>query len=211
MKKCTIIGCGPGSEDYLTPAACRAVEHASVIVGTKRLLELFPKSPAEKVAVGARIEEVLDLVALRQDSDSIVFLVTGDPGIFSLSKLVVKRFGRDSCEVIPGISSVQAAFAKLALDWADARIISAHKENPSDQEWSSVGASDKIAVLAGRKAALEWLAAAVPELEGRRRIFVCEDLTLASEKVYETTAKELADVELSSRTIILIIKSEILE
>ena len=63
----------------------------------------------------------------------------------------------------------------------------------------------------GRKAALEWLASAVLELKDRRRLFVCEDLTLASENVRETTADELADLELSSRTIILILKSELLE
>jgi cobalt-precorrin-7 (C5)-methyltransferase len=211
MKKCTIVGCGPGSEDYLTPVAHNAVEQANVIVGSKRLLELFPKSRAEKVAVEAHIEEVLDLVASRPDSEAIVFLVTGDPGIFSLSKLVLERFGRDFCTVIPGVSSVQAAFAKLALDWADARIISAHKDNPSDQEWRSARACSKIAVLTGRKAALEWLAGAVLELKDRRRLFVCEDLTLASENVRETTADELADLDLSSRTIILILKSELLE
>ena len=169
MKKCTIVGCGPGSEDYLTPAAHNAVEHASVIVGSKRLLGLFPNSRAEKVAVESHIEEVLNLIASKPDSETIVFLVTGDPGIFSLSKLVVERFGRDFCEVIPGVSSVQAAFAKLALDWADARIISAHKDNPSDQEWKSTHVCGKIAVLTGRKAALEWLANAVLELKTKTR------------------------------------------
>ena len=45
----SIVGCGPGSLDYLTPATLRAVEEAEVLVGAKRLLDLFPASPADRV------------------------------------------------------------------------------------------------------------------------------------------------------------------
>ncbi len=40
----SIVGCGPGSLDYLTPAALRAIEEAEVLVGAIRLLDLFPAS-----------------------------------------------------------------------------------------------------------------------------------------------------------------------
>ena len=40
-----IVGCGPGSPDYLTPLARRAVERAEVLVGASRLLDLFAEHP----------------------------------------------------------------------------------------------------------------------------------------------------------------------
>ena len=126
----SIVGCGPGSLDYLTPASLRAIEQAEVLVGAKRLLDLFAASPAERIVVSAEIGEVLDHIAVRADRQRIAVLVTGDPGLFSLAKPVIERFGRTRCRVIPGVSSVQTAFARIGVDWADARIISIHKEYP---------------------------------------------------------------------------------
>ena len=48
-----IVGCGPGSPDYLTAAAIRAVQEAEVLVGARRLLELFPAHPGERYPDGS--------------------------------------------------------------------------------------------------------------------------------------------------------------
>ncbi|MGA2035789.1 MAG: SAM-dependent methyltransferase, partial [Thermoguttaceae bacterium] len=37
-----IVGCGPGAPEYLTDAARQAVAQAEVLVGSARLLALFP-------------------------------------------------------------------------------------------------------------------------------------------------------------------------
>ncbi len=152
----SIVGCGPGSLDYLTPASLRAIEQAEVLVGAKRLLDLFPASPAERIVVGAEIGEVLDHIAVRADRQRIAVLVTGDPGLFSLAKPVIERFGRTRCRVIPGVSSVQTAFARIGVDWADARIISIHKEYPVN--YAHLADADKVAVLCGREGATKWIA-----------------------------------------------------
>ena len=43
----TIVGCGPGSQEYLTPAAIGAVEKADLLIGTERLLRLFSAKPSQ--------------------------------------------------------------------------------------------------------------------------------------------------------------------
>ena len=53
--KITIVGCGPGSPLYVTEAARQAVAGADVLVGSRRLLELFPQWPAERIVVDADI------------------------------------------------------------------------------------------------------------------------------------------------------------
>lgn len=206
----TIVGCGPGSVDYVTVAAIKAVEHAQVLVGAQRLLDLFPESDAERIAVTAKIGEVIEQVEKRIDRVPVTVLVSGDPGMFSLAKLVVGRFGRNRCRVIPGVGSVQTAFARIGLDWADARIISAHKEDPDEETVASLVNESKIAVLAGRPSALQWVARLVRRLEGARRIFACEDLTMTGERVQEVAPDRLEQLDASSRTVILIIKDEIL-
>jgi precorrin-6y C5,15-methyltransferase (decarboxylating) CbiE subunit len=203
-----IVGCGPGSREYLTPAAKKAVHTANVLVGAQRLLDLFPDASAERIVVSAGLEEVLDRIESVSDGNNVAVLTTGDPGLFSFAKLVVKRFGRERCKIIPGISSVQVAFASIGLDWAEAAIISAHKEDPRDD--TILKTAEKIAVLGGRDGSLKWLAEHLSPFDSTSRIFVCEDLTMDDEKVTELTAQELATFRASSRTIVLIVKRSLL-
>ncbi len=209
--KISIVGCGPGSPDYLAPATIRAVEQADVLVGTQRLLELFPSSTAERIALRADIEEAIDTIAKRRKTQRVAIIVTGDPGIFSLAKKVLKRFGRDACEIIPGVSSVQLAFARVGVNWDDARIISAHKENPDPELWNAIRDEDKIAILVGRPAAVQWIANAVQGLGDDRCIYVCEDLSLETERVRQVRADNLATLDVRSRAVVLILKGSVLE
>ncbi|MGO9116602.1 MAG: precorrin-6y C5,15-methyltransferase (decarboxylating) subunit CbiE [Desulfomonilaceae bacterium] len=205
----TIVGCGPGSREYVTPAATAAVEKADLVIGTERLLMLFPSRPLQSVVVNSTVEQALDVIEQRTDCKNIAVLVTGDPGIFSLARLVIERFGRKQCRVIPGISSIQAAFARIGLDWADAKIISAHKEDPYPDE--SLLKSDKIAVLLGRAGSLQWVADHIAEnAPADRRIFIFENLTMDNESVRETRREELRDLRVSSTTVVLVIKGDLL-
>lgn len=202
-----IAGCGPGSPDYLTPAARKAVEQADVLIGAGRLLELFPGHGAEKIVVGPDVEKILGEIVTRRRK-RIVVLVTGDPGLCSLSRPVLKRFGRHACEVIPGVSSVQVAFARIGLDWLDARIIDAHGDDP-DFNPATLMREGKIAIFAGRTEAIKWIAGLAKAIGNGRRIYLCENLTMEDEKIREVQPDELDKVEASSLTIVLIIKEDL--
>jgi cobalt-precorrin-7 (C5)-methyltransferase len=206
----TIVGCGPGSLSYVTPAARQAIEEAEVLVGARRLLDLFPETGAERIPVVVNIQEVLEQIAQRKEQ-SIAVLVTGDPGLSSLAKPVIGRFGRPSCRVIPGISSVQVAFARLGLDWLGARIIDAHGQNPSVTLREIIlSGVDRIAVLGGRQAALHWLGEETSGLEDDFKFIICEDLTLDSEQVRMVRPEDLGHLEVSSRSVFLVIRKGLL-
>jgi cobalt-precorrin-7 (C5)-methyltransferase len=208
-KRITIVGCGPGSPDYLTPLAKEAVGRADVLVGTKRLLDLFPGSLAQRIEVNSGIEETLQRMNALAPDNRVAVLVTGDPGIFSLGKRVIAKFGRENCCVIPGISSVHAAFAAIGADWADARIISAHKGDPDTvppiADW------DKIAILGGRQSSLQWIAEHLPsDSADGRRVFICENLTLDDERISEIRPEDLASIKAAARTVVIIIKKSLI-
>ncbi len=208
-RQITIVGCGPGSPEYITPAAIAAVEKADLLIGAERLVRLFQSGPGQCVVVNSTVEQAIDAIEQRPDHKNVAVLVTGDPGLFSLARLVIRRFGREQCRVIPGISSIQAAFARLGLDWADAQVLSAHKEDPDPDD--SILKSAKIAVLLGRKGSLQWVADHVVEnAPANRRIFVFENLTMDDESVREARREELRDLHVSSRTVVLIIKDDLL-
>jgi precorrin-6y C5,15-methyltransferase (decarboxylating) CbiE subunit len=202
-----IAGCGPGSPDFITPAVRSAVSGAEVLVGAKRLLELFPESGAEKIVMAADVEEILKEIEKQRDTKRIVILVTGDPGISSLARPVLKRFGIAACCVIPGISSIQAAFARVGLDWTDARIIDTHGKDPS-VALAQMKGERKIAVLGGGDHTLHWIGRLAALLGGDYSIFFCEDLTLPEERVMQVRTEDLASISLSPRTVALLIRED---
>ena len=205
-----IVGCGPGSPLYVTEAARQAVAQADVMVGSKRLVELFPAGTAERIFVDADVSALLDrIAALRTTGRRIAVLVSGDPGLFSLAQKVVGRFGRDHCEVIPAVSSVQVALARLGLDWADARIVSAHGTTPEISE-SELRRPDKLAILAGTRDALRWAAKAARLIESSHAAVLCENLTLDGERVVPVTPGQLDSIDAASLVIVLLIRRSLI-
>lgn len=204
-QRIVIAGCGPGSPKLMTAAAREAAQSADVLVGTRRLLDLFPSTTAARISVGADIGAVLDRIAAIPSSQKIVVLVSGDPGLYSLARSVLARFGRSTCRVIAGISSVQAAFARIGVTWEDARLVSAHEAPPSLLPGTLAG-SDKIAVLAGNRASAKWLEEAVKTLHTTHAVFICSDLALPEERVEEIHADRFEAAALPSRTVVLFVR-----
>jgi precorrin-6y C5,15-methyltransferase (decarboxylating) CbiE subunit len=184
----------------------KAVEEAVVLVGAARLLALFPWSLAERVVLGASIHEALDTLDNRLSKGPAAVLVSGDPGLFSLSALVLKRFGREKCRVIPGVSSVQAAFAALGIAWAEARIISAHRGRPEPD--ADLGRTGKIAVLTGNDPCFDWLKEALDlERDPHWTFFSCENLTMTNETIRTVRQDELSCLAVSPHTVLIAVRN----
>lgn len=204
LKTITIVGCGPGGAGYLTGAARDAVAGADCLIGSARLLSLFPDTGKEKINVGADVQRALDAIEQRGNA-KVAVLVSGDPGLCSLAAPVLKKYGIARCDVVPGISSAQYAFAKVGEDWRDARIISAHAEEP-DVDFSRSERKGPVAILAGTDAAIKWIAGLAPVLGDGWRLVVCENLSLPDEKITEMGFGELAHYRASSLTVALLIE-----
>jgi len=205
-----IVGCGPGSPDYVSEAARRAVAGADVVVGSRRLVGLFPEHAGPVILVDAHVDALLAQIdALRRSGRNVAVLVSGDPGLFSLSSRIVKRFGVAACRVIPAVSSVQAAFARLGLDWSDARIESAHGRTPPSTG-EDLSRCDKIAVLVGGRPALDWAAATCAALESTHAAFLAENLTLPEERVCEVSPGQLAAADPAALSVVVFVRRSLL-
>ena len=205
--KIVIVGCGPGGQEYITPAARAAVDSAEIVLGSRRLLRLFSDRGGRQVALPAEVEPALQIIAEHYGRHRPAVLVSGDPGLFSLAKAVVARFGRSNCEVIPAVSSLQAAFARLGLDWSDVRIVSAHGRVPQVSA-GELSRSHTIAVFAGTPQAVDWARLVAEELAASHRLFACEDLTLPDEHVREVPPRELLSASLSSLSLLVLVRRD---
>jgi precorrin-6Y C5,15-methyltransferase (decarboxylating) len=135
----TVIGCDgrpPG------PDAAQALAQARTVIGAPRHLKaaLIPET-AERIEL-KHLDETLD--TLSRSPGPVVVLASGDPGFFGIVRALRAR-GIEP-HVVPAVSSVADAFARIGLDWDDALVISAHGRDPK-KALAAALAHPKAAIL----------------------------------------------------------------
>lgn len=126
MVKLYVLGVGPGSPDYLTPAVIKAARRCDLLVGGSRNLALFSHLGLESIEIKGKLQPVFDQVQEVMTERQVGFLVSGDAGLYSIMPLIKREFGSQVLEVYPGISAAQYMFARIGMSWQDARFISVH-------------------------------------------------------------------------------------
>ncbi|MEI8002880.1 MAG: cobalt-precorrin-7 (C(5))-methyltransferase [Methanothrix sp.] len=108
-----IVGVGAGPQ-MLTAQAAQAVAQARLIYGSKRAIDLV----REHIDPGCTVRVIEDYKKLHDLAEDAVVLSTGDPMLSGLGYLK----GR----VIPGISSLQVACARLKISQLNVVPITVH-------------------------------------------------------------------------------------
>ncbi len=183
--KVTIVGCGPGSKKYLTGYVMQHIIHAEVLIGSRRLLSMFPDADVDTYVLSNNYKLLITRIVSLRKKKRIVVLVSGDPGFFSYSKLIVDKIGIENCEVIPGISSVQLAFAKIGRTWNDACFMSLHgRSGKLASVVKKITENEKVAVLTDNANNVKLIARKLLEIGLKdKKIYVCENLSLDNERI----------------------------
>lgn len=132
--KIIVVGIGPGSPDYILPIASRTIAQAHVLVGSKRALEEFAPCNSITKVIDRDIHGVMLFIRDALSHHDVVVMVSGDPGFYSLLTALKGSFSASQLSVIPGISSMQLGFARMAEVWQDAQLISMHGRHASDED-----------------------------------------------------------------------------
>lgn len=114
-----IVGLGPGSPEWLAPAARLSLENAEVILGYRTYLaqiaELAPQAVREASGMRHEVERARRAIELAQSGRRVAVVSGGDPGIYGMAGLVLEMLQESSLpvEILPGISALNAAAALL--------------------------------------------------------------------------------------------------
>jgi cobalt-precorrin-7 (C5)-methyltransferase len=216
LGKLDIVGVGPGSPEYVTPAAKKAVWQAQLVIGAQRSLNLFTEDiKGEKIALTAKnLSESLKMAAQAlSDGKNVALLSTGDPGFSGLLHTVQESglFSNKQINVVPGVSAIQACAARLNLSWDNTRLFTFHEGQVSeDQKEKLVSAYQcgrTIMLLPDAKSfAPKDIAALLIQTGADKKTpsYVCENLTLDNEKVTITTLEELQGLTFGSLAVMVI-------
>ncbi len=208
-----IIGIGEDGIDGLLPYARSKLQESDVIVGGKRHLELVREFIHLKdvITIGSDLEAVLKLVEEKfKMGKKVVVLNSGDPLFFGFAKRLIEHFGKDNCQVIPTLSSVQLAFSKIKESWDDAKIISIHtRAKIQDYIWDILE-NEKIAILTSGKEDPKIVAEFLANNNiVVKNFFVFENLGGKSERILNLKIDEVKNYDFSMLNIIVIIKDKI--
>jgi precorrin-6Y C5,15-methyltransferase (decarboxylating) len=205
--KVWVIGVGNDGRPGLSETALGLIEKADLLIGGERLLAFFPESTAEKLAIKSNMDEVAERVRAGYGHRRIVVLGTGDPNFYGITKTLTARLPREWFELLPTVSAMQWAFAKIKEPWDDAVLISVHGRRPLEPLIELVRGSGKVGVFTDEvhsppAIARTLLAQGITDV----RAYVCEDLQSEREKVTETDLETLARMTVSPLNTLILIR-----
>jgi len=158
----------------LTEQAVSAISDAAIIFGSKRAIALV----AAHIPAGCIVREMVTFRPNQPIPDNAVILSTGDPQLAGLGYL--------GGEIIPGISSLQVAAARLHVPLEQVSIVIAHGKDHGralDRIADEVKRGQNTFIIADPKFSITALCTALEEAGEDISIAVCEDLGYPDEKI----------------------------
>ena len=101
----TVVGLGPGTPAWRTPAADRAIRDAAHLVGYRGYLDQVPASTGQvrhAHALGEETERVDRALALAAEGHRVALVCSGDPGVYAHGGAGLRAAGDgDACALAP--------------------------------------------------------------------------------------------------------------
>jgi precorrin-6Y C5,15-methyltransferase (decarboxylating) len=190
-----VVGVGREGAGSLTPRALAVVEKAEVLAGGQRLLDCFPDLPAERVKIGAKVDETLAALAAGRAERRTVVLATGDPNYFGITRALRRHVPPEDLEIVPNVSALQWAFAAAREPWDDAEFVSVHGRS-MDGLAATVRGRRKVCLFTDEHNSPAAIGRALLDAGlGEYRAVLCEDLGGPAERVRRLTLAELSAVQ----------------
>lgn len=148
---CRIIGVLDEGPAGLTAKALAELRAAELVIAGRRLLDLCADQiapTAERRDLTGRLAQVPDWIdAALAQGRRVVVLATGDPLFHGIGGYLKARLPAECLEILPNVSTVQLACARLGLPWQDLRVVSVHGRD-SGEWWEGAGPEHGLYAIA---------------------------------------------------------------
>ena len=170
-------------------AAREEVVAADLLVGGERQLALVAgETSAERRPWPEDLRTLVDELPALDDGRSIVVLAAGDPLLHGLGVTVLRRLGPERVRIIPNVSSVSLACARLLWPQAGVELVSATGRVAEVVAPALVPGRRVIVLGFGPRTAAEVARVVCERGFGASRFVVLEELGGTAEHIEESTA-----------------------
>lgn len=203
--KIHIIGIGDDGLDGLTAQAKRLIDEADLLMGTEPTLKLVPRGKAERAMIGVHLDEVVQRISAAS-SLRVVVLASGDPLFYGVARYLCDKLGKDRFDVVPHVSTMQLAFARVKESWEDAYLTNL-ATNPLDTVIEKVRTADTVGLFTSDRYSPGDVAKVLLEAGiDYFHVYVCENLGSPDERVTQGTLGEIAREEFGSLNVMILVR-----
>lgn len=207
MNTIHVLGIGPGSGDYITPAVKRIIEESEVIIGGARHLASLDLKGKETIEIRGNLETIVRYLKNNYMKKRISVIASGDPGFYGILNYLKQHFTGEVLRCVPGISSMQYMFAKVNMSWDDAYLGSLHGRDDAIIE--KIQAYPKAAFLTDNDHSYQGIAALLQEKGfGNKTMYVGGNLSYKDEEIIIDKAKHLVNMDKKFTLCVVIIADE---
>lgn len=196
-----IIGVGDDGRLSLPPLYQKWIMESEVLIGGERHLDFFPEFPGEKVVLKGGLKGLTD--RLQNETKNTVILASGDPMFYGIGGYLSKKC---RVEILPHLSSIQLAFARMGASWQDAYLTSLHGRSMIGLA-QRIDGKDKVALLTDQEnspnqIAKYLLSFGMSEYKG----FVGENLGSSNERTGWYSLEDMMDQPFSDLNVVILKK-----
>jgi precorrin-6Y C5,15-methyltransferase (decarboxylating) len=202
-----IVGIGDDGWDGLTGQARQLIARCAVLIGAPAALDQITETSAEKIPVTGDLNRLQATIA-GLDDRSAVLLASGDPLFYGIARFLTDTFGKDRFEVVPHVSSMQLAFARVKESWDDAYLTNLATQS-LDRVVDSIRTADRVGLFTTEAITPAVVAASLLD----RRIdyftaYVCENLGTPDETVTQGDLKSIQEQTFSPLNVMVLVRSQ---
>ena len=203
--KVHIVGIGDDGVEGMTAQARRLVEDAEVLVGPDSCAVVLPAPLRDRLQAAANLEQLVERIEAAEGLRTVV-LASGDPLFYGTARYVCTKLGKDRFEVVPNVSSMQLAFARVKESWEEAFLA-----NLAGQSIERVIDRVRTSETAGLFTSEQWPPAAVARALLDHGIdafqaYVCENLGSPDERVTQGSLAEIAKESFAPLNVMILVR-----
>ena len=202
--KIPIVGVGPDGLAGLTVRSREVLLAAEVVFGSEAALRLLPEVTAERVRIGTDLPEIAERLKAGLGVKRQVVAAIGDPLFYCTARYLCDKVGADSFEVVPHVSSMQLAFARLKESWEEAYLTDLSAKR-LDDVLDKIRSAETVGLFTSEasppnRIARELLARGIDYF----RAAVCENLGGRDERVTQGELSEIQDLRFDPLNIMIL-------
>jgi precorrin-6B C5,15-methyltransferase / cobalt-precorrin-6B C5,C15-methyltransferase len=202
--KVPVIGVGPDGLAGVTNRSRESLLAAEVVFGSEAALRLLPELTAERVKIGTDLPSVIDRMRSLIGKKRLAVAAVGDPLFYGTARYLMDKIGVESFDVLPHVSSMQLAFARLKETWEDAYLTDLSTRS-LESVIDKVRIADTVGLFTSEtnspsRISRELLSRGIDYFS----CTVCENLGGKDERVTRASLAELQDMKFDSLNILIL-------
>ncbi|MDA7950568.1 MAG: precorrin-6y C5,15-methyltransferase (decarboxylating) subunit CbiE [Pirellulaceae bacterium] len=203
--KIYIIGIGDDGLAGLTPSAKEKLASCELVLGSAQLLESLADLEVATETLEISLHKMVEQIRSHQEKP-LAILASGDPLFYGTARFLSEQIGKNRFVVVPHVSSMQLAFARLMESWDEAYLTNL-ANHPIEAVIDNIRIAEKVGIFTTEtytpaKIAKILLEENIDYFQG----YVCENLGSPDERVTKASLKEIADIEFSPLNVLVLIR-----